>query len=161
MTASTGPDTGESLNEQAPPKTVLLASPRGYCAGVDRAVITVEKALDLYGTPVYVRKEIVHNAHVVQTLRDRGAIFVEESFEALKNFPGEQLVVFYRSSESGSASVLATMERAAQASRAHCAGSPSPVFTDCVHVPTACGALATCSRARLRSAQRTHLSAAC
>lgn len=90
MTASTGPDTGESLNEQAPPKTVLLASPRGYCAGVDRAVITVEKALDLYGAPVYVRKEIVHNAHVVQTLKDRGAIFVEETEEV----PEGALVVF-------------------------------------------------------------------
>ncbi len=62
-------------------KRVLLAKPRGYCAGVDRAVITVEKALELYGAPVYVRKEIVHNKHVVQTLRDRGAIFVEETDE--------------------------------------------------------------------------------
>ncbi|NQU38290.1 MAG: 4-hydroxy-3-methylbut-2-enyl diphosphate reductase, partial [Actinobacteria bacterium] len=59
-------------------KTVLLAAPRGYCAGVDRAVVTVEKALALHGAPVYVRKEIVHNAHVVNTLRERGAIFVEE-----------------------------------------------------------------------------------
>ncbi len=59
-------------------KTVLLAAPRGYCAGVDRAVITVEKALDLYGAPVYVRKEIVHNKHVVSTLQERGAIFVDE-----------------------------------------------------------------------------------
>ena len=49
-------------------KRVLLAAPRGYCAGVDRAVVTVEKALELYGPPVYVRKEIVHNKHVVQTL---------------------------------------------------------------------------------------------
>jgi 4-hydroxy-3-methylbut-2-en-1-yl diphosphate reductase len=57
---------------------VLLAAPRGYCAGVDRAVITVEKALDLYGPPVYVRKQIVHNKHVVRTLERRGAIFVEE-----------------------------------------------------------------------------------
>jgi 4-hydroxy-3-methylbut-2-enyl diphosphate reductase len=62
-------------------KRVLLAKPRGYCAGVDRAVITVEKALELYGAPVYVRKEIVHNKHVVETLRDRGAIFVEETDE--------------------------------------------------------------------------------
>ena len=59
-------------------KAVLLAAPRGYCAGVDRAVITVEKALDLYGAPVYVRKEIVHNKHVVATLQERGAIFVDE-----------------------------------------------------------------------------------
>ena len=57
---------------------VLLAAPRGYCAGVDRAVQTVEQALALYGPPVYVRKEIVHNKHVVAQLRERGAIFVEE-----------------------------------------------------------------------------------
>ncbi|MCO5309873.1 MAG: 4-hydroxy-3-methylbut-2-enyl diphosphate reductase [Austwickia sp.] len=62
-------------------KRVLLAAPRGYCAGVDRAVVTVEKALELYGAPVYVRKEIVHNKHVVQTLARRGAIFVEETDE--------------------------------------------------------------------------------
>lgn len=62
-------------------KRVLLAAPRGYCAGVDRAVITVEKALDLYGPPVYVRKQIVHNKHVVTTLEKRGAIFVEETDE--------------------------------------------------------------------------------
>jgi len=60
---------------------VLLASPRGYCAGVDRAVVTVEQALDLYGAPVYVRKEIVHNKHVVDDLRERGAIFVDELAE--------------------------------------------------------------------------------
>jgi 4-hydroxy-3-methylbut-2-en-1-yl diphosphate reductase len=60
-------------------KRVLLAAPRGYCAGVDRAVIAVEKALDLYGAPVYVRKEIVHNKHVVKTLQERGAIFVDET----------------------------------------------------------------------------------
>ena len=57
---------------------LLLAAPRGYCAGVDRAVQTVERALELYGAPVYVRKEIVHNKHVVAQLRERGAIFVEE-----------------------------------------------------------------------------------
>ncbi|MDQ3723718.1 MAG: 4-hydroxy-3-methylbut-2-enyl diphosphate reductase [Actinomycetota bacterium] len=57
---------------------LLLAAPRGYCAGVDRAVQTVERALELYGAPVYVRKEIVHNKHVVEQLRDRGAIFVDE-----------------------------------------------------------------------------------
>ncbi len=62
-------------------KRVLLAAPRGYCAGVDRAVITVEKALDLYGAPIYVRKQIVHNKHVVATLEARGAIFVEETDE--------------------------------------------------------------------------------
>ena len=60
---------------------VLLAAPRGYCAGVDRAVVTVEKALDLYGAPVYVRKQIVHNKHVVATLEARGAIFVDETDE--------------------------------------------------------------------------------
>jgi len=71
-------------------KRVLLAKPRGYCAGVDRAVIAVEKALELYGPPVYVRKEIVHNRHVVETLRERGVIFVEETSEV----PEGELVVF-------------------------------------------------------------------
>ena len=74
----------------ASPKRVLLAKPRGYCAGVDRAVQTVEKALELYGPPVYVRKEIVHNKHVVNTLRERGAIFVEENEEV----PEGSIVVF-------------------------------------------------------------------
>jgi len=60
---------------------LLLASPRGYCAGVDRAVQTVERALEIHGAPVYVRKEIVHNKHVVEELRTRGAIFVEEETE--------------------------------------------------------------------------------
>ncbi len=69
---------------------MLLAKPRGYCAGVDRAVETVEKALELYGAPVYVRKEIVHNRHVVDTLRDKGAVFVEENDEV----PPESVVVF-------------------------------------------------------------------
>ncbi len=64
-----------------PGKRVLLAAPRGYCAGVDRAVVTVQKALDLYGAPVYVRKQIVHNKHVVEMLEKRGAIFVEETDE--------------------------------------------------------------------------------
>lgn len=71
-------------------KRVLLAAPRGYCAGVDRAVIAVEKALDLYGAPVYVRKQIVHNKHVVSTLEARGAIFVEET----KDVPEGARVVF-------------------------------------------------------------------
>jgi 4-hydroxy-3-methylbut-2-enyl diphosphate reductase len=71
-------------------KRVLLAKPRGYCAGVDRAVVTVEKALETYGAPVYVRKEIVHNKHVVETLTDRGAIFVDEADEV----PEGALVVF-------------------------------------------------------------------
>ena len=63
-------------------KKVLLASPRGYCAGVERAVETVEKALDLYGPPVYVRKQIVHNLHVVRDLEARGAIFVDDERDA-------------------------------------------------------------------------------
>lgn len=71
-------------------KSVVVAAPRGYCAGVDRAVITVEKALDLYGPPVYVRKQIVHNRHVVEDLEARGAIFVEE----LAEVPAGATVVF-------------------------------------------------------------------
>src|SRR4051812_8227197 len=71
-------------------RRVLLAAPRGYCAGVDRAVITVEKALELYGPPVYVRKQIVHNKHVVATLERRGAIFVDETDEV----PEGSVVVF-------------------------------------------------------------------
>ena len=63
------------------PEMLLLAAPRGYCAGVDRAVQTVERALELYGAPVYVRKEIVHNKHVVEQLRERGAVFVESETE--------------------------------------------------------------------------------
>ncbi|CAN5167753.1 4-hydroxy-3-methylbut-2-enyl diphosphate reductase [soil metagenome] len=72
------------------PERVLLAAPRGYCAGVDRAVETVEKALDMHGAPVYVRKEIVHNKRVVEQLAERGAIFVEEETEV----PEGELVVF-------------------------------------------------------------------
>jgi 4-hydroxy-3-methylbut-2-en-1-yl diphosphate reductase len=72
------------------PKRVLLAAPRGYCAGVDRAVQTVEHALDLYGAPIYVRKEIVHNKHVVAELEKRGAIFVDQETEV----PEGQMVVF-------------------------------------------------------------------
>lgn len=71
-------------------KQVIVAAPRGYCAGVDRAVITVEKALDAYGPPVYVRKQIVHNRHVVENLEQRGAIFVEE----LDEIPTGSTVVF-------------------------------------------------------------------
>jgi 4-hydroxy-3-methylbut-2-enyl diphosphate reductase len=69
---------------------VLLASPRGYCAGVDRAVETVERALDHYGAPVYVRKQIVHNSHVVRALEQRGAVFVDETTEV----PRGAVVVF-------------------------------------------------------------------
>jgi hypothetical protein len=65
-------------------KRVLLAAPRGYCAGVDRAVDIVERALRLYGAPVYVRKQIVHNIHVVRDLQARGAIFVQEETEVPK-----------------------------------------------------------------------------
>jgi 4-hydroxy-3-methylbut-2-enyl diphosphate reductase len=72
------------------PEKLLLAAPRGYCAGVDRAVQTVERALERYGAPVYVRKEIVHNKHVVEQLRDRGAVFVESETEV----PEGALVVF-------------------------------------------------------------------
>ncbi|HEY0415455.1 MAG TPA: 4-hydroxy-3-methylbut-2-enyl diphosphate reductase [Gaiellaceae bacterium] len=71
-------------------RKVLLASPRGYCAGVERAVETVEKALDLYGPPVYVRKQIVHNLHVVRDLEARGAVFVDEETEV----PEGETVVF-------------------------------------------------------------------
>ncbi|QQM41051.1 4-hydroxy-3-methylbut-2-enyl diphosphate reductase [Streptomyces liliifuscus] len=77
MTASTG-------------RRVLLAAPRGYCAGVDRAVIAVEKALEQYGAPIYVRHEIVHNKYVVQTLEKKGAIFVEQTAEV----PEGSIVMF-------------------------------------------------------------------
>ena len=78
--------TDESINA----RRILLAAPRGYCAGVDRAVVTVEKALDLYGPPVYVRKQIVHNRYVVDTLERRGAVFVDE----LDEVPEGATVVF-------------------------------------------------------------------
>jgi 4-hydroxy-3-methylbut-2-enyl diphosphate reductase len=71
-------------------KRVLLAAPRGYCAGVDRAVIAVEKALEQYGSPIYVRHEIVHNKYVVRTLEKKGAIFVEETAEV----PEGSIVMF-------------------------------------------------------------------
>jgi 4-hydroxy-3-methylbut-2-en-1-yl diphosphate reductase len=72
------------------PEKIFLAAPRGYCAGVDRAVQTVEHALELYGAPVYVRKEIVHNKHVVEELREKGAIFVDQETEV----PEGETVVF-------------------------------------------------------------------
>ena len=87
---STDLGTPAVLSPDAADRAVRLAAPRGYCAGVDRAVITVEKALDLYGAPVYVRKQIVHNKHVVSDLEDRGAIFVEE----LDEVPEGATVVF-------------------------------------------------------------------
>jgi 4-hydroxy-3-methylbut-2-enyl diphosphate reductase len=71
-------------------KKVLLAAPRGYCAGVDRAVVAVEKALEVHGAPIYVRKQIVHNKHVVETLEAKGVIFVEEIAEV----PEGSIVVF-------------------------------------------------------------------
>jgi len=79
-----------NADDQPKPKRVLLAAPRGYCAGVDRAVVAVEKALEHYGPPVYVRKQIVHNKHVVETLERRGAIFVDETDEV----PEGALVIF-------------------------------------------------------------------
>ena len=72
------------------PEKLFLAAPRGYCAGVDRAVQTVERALEIYGPPVYVRKEIVHNKHVVEQLKERGAIFVDQETEV----PEGETVVF-------------------------------------------------------------------
>jgi 4-hydroxy-3-methylbut-2-enyl diphosphate reductase len=86
-------------------KRVLIAAPRGYCAGVDRAIVTVEKALELYGAPLYVRKEIVHNKHVVATLEQRGVIFVNETDEV----PEGKTVVF--SAHGVSPAVHAEAER--------------------------------------------------
>ena len=85
---------------------LLLAAPRGYCAGVDRAVQTVERALELHGAPVYVRKEIVHNKHVVETLRSRGAIFVDELEDSI---PEGAITVF--SAHGVSPAVHADAER--------------------------------------------------
>src|SRR5688500_16552890 len=87
---------------------LLLAAPRGYCAGVDRAVQTVERALELYGPPVYVRKEIVHNKHVVEQLRERGAIFIEELDDSI---PEGAITVF--SAHGVSPAVHADAERRA------------------------------------------------
>jgi len=89
----------------AAPERLLLAAPRGYCAGVDRAVQTVERALELYGPPVYVRKEIVHNKHVVEQLRERGAVFVDQETEV----PEGETVVF--SAHGVAPSVHANAER--------------------------------------------------
>jgi 4-hydroxy-3-methylbut-2-enyl diphosphate reductase len=78
------------VHQSSAPQKLLLAAPRGYCAGVDRAVQTVERALALHGAPVYVRKEIVHNKHVVEQLKHRGAIFVDSETEV----PEGSTVVF-------------------------------------------------------------------
>jgi 4-hydroxy-3-methylbut-2-enyl diphosphate reductase len=96
-------------------KKVLLASPRGYCAGVDRAVIAVEKALDHYGSPIYVRKQIVHNIHVVTNLEKRGAIFVDEVDEV----PRGSILVFSAHGVSP-AVVKASEERGLQTIDATC-----------------------------------------
>ena len=95
-TVNMGPDIGirasaaRSVTEPAIGKRVLLAEPRGYCAGVDRAVETVERALEKHGAPVYVRHEIVHNRYVVETLAKAGAVFVEQTDEV----PEGAIVVF-------------------------------------------------------------------
>src|SRR5437868_8822878 len=86
----TSPSRGRGYGGLAVVKRLLLASPRGYCAGVERAVETVERALALYGRPVYVRKQIVHNSHVVEDLRARGAVFVD----TLADVPEGATVVF-------------------------------------------------------------------
>jgi 4-hydroxy-3-methylbut-2-enyl diphosphate reductase len=104
-------------------KRVLLASPRGYCAGVERAVDTVEKLLDLHGPPVYVRKQIVHNAHVVRDLEARGAIFVEDEHEVPE---GETVVL----SAHG---VAPSVYRNAEARRLNTIDATCPLVTK-VHV---------------------------
>ncbi len=96
-------------------KRVLLAAPRGYCAGVDRAVVAVEKALDLYGAPVYVRKQIVHNVHVVSELEQQGAIFVDEVDEVP---PGAHVV--FSAHGVSPAVVNSAAERGLQAIDATC-----------------------------------------
>ena len=105
------------------PDTLLLASPRGYCAGVDRAVQTVEHALEIYGAPVYVRKEIVHNRHVVEQLRARGAIFVDSETEV----PEKATVVF---SAHG---VAPSVHDSARARSLHTIDATCPLVTK-VHV---------------------------
>ena len=107
----------EPLQDIAVPgqKKVLLAAPRGYCAGVDRAIIAVEKALERYGAPVYVRKQIVHNIHVVTELEQRGAIFVEE----VDDVPEGAHVVFSAHGVSP-AVVSAASDRGLQAIDATC-----------------------------------------
>jgi 4-hydroxy-3-methylbut-2-en-1-yl diphosphate reductase len=105
------------------PEKIYLAAPRGYCAGVDRAVQTVEHALDLYGAPVYVRKEIVHNKHVVEELRGKGAIFVDQETEV----PEDATVVF---SAHG---VAPSVHENAKKRRLHTIDATCPLVTK-VHV---------------------------
>jgi 4-hydroxy-3-methylbut-2-en-1-yl diphosphate reductase len=107
----------------AGPEKLLLAAPRGYCAGVDRAVQAVERALELYGPPVYVRKEIVHNKHVVEQLRERGAVFVDQETEV----PEGETVVF---SAHG---VAPTVHANAEARGLHKIDATCPLVTK-VHV---------------------------
>jgi 4-hydroxy-3-methylbut-2-enyl diphosphate reductase len=107
----------------AGPEKLLLAAPRGYCAGVDRAVQAVERALELYGPPVYVRKEIVHNKHVVEQLRERGAVFVDQETEV----PESETVVF---SAHG---VAPTVHANAEARGLHKIDATCPLVTK-VHV---------------------------
>jgi 4-hydroxy-3-methylbut-2-enyl diphosphate reductase len=101
-----GPESFYHSRAMHAPEKLLLAAPRGYCAGVDRAVQTVERALELHGAPVYVRKEIVHNKHVVETLRERGAIFVDELDDSI---PEGAMTVF--SAHGVSPAVHADAER--------------------------------------------------
>ncbi|MGL5486010.1 MAG: 4-hydroxy-3-methylbut-2-enyl diphosphate reductase, partial [Shewanella sp.] len=74
----------------SPSLNIMLANPRGFCAGVDRAISIVERALELFSPPIYVRHEVVHNRYVVQNLKDRGAVFVEE----LDQVPDNNIVIF-------------------------------------------------------------------
>jgi 4-hydroxy-3-methylbut-2-en-1-yl diphosphate reductase len=105
---TTGAMTTEPRSPAAPPRRrVILAAPRGYCAGVDRAILVVEQALEHYGAPVYVRKQIVHNTHVVAELSGRGAVFVDE----LDEVPEGAVVVF--SAHGVSPAVRADAERRA------------------------------------------------
>ena len=93
---------------------VLLASPRGYCAGVERAVETVELALEHYGAPVYVRKQIVHNIHVVRELEERGAIFVDDETEVPE---GQTMVLSAHGVAPSGTSVSSSTKIAPRASR--------------------------------------------
>ena len=117
------PGATASVSEPVTGKRVLLAEPRGYCAGVDRAVQTVERALERYGAPVYVRKEIVHNKHVVEQLRNRGAVFVESETEV----PEGATVVF---SAHG---VAPSVHANSKARRLHTIDATCPLVTK-VHV---------------------------